>query len=132
MNHWLEGNCEVVSMPSSAGSLARVGIFAETGQITLESCERHIRTMVLCSQNEDCHRFLVDLSESELVSSIGEQYKFAYERAEKIGLRRSWSIALLTAPMDESHDFLEIVVWNAGYRLRCFDDENAAVNWLVD
>jgi hypothetical protein len=87
--------------------------------------------MVLCSQ-EDCHRFLVDLREAELTESVGQQYEFAYKRAEKAGLRRSWRIALLIAPTDESHDFLAIALQNAGYSLRCFDNESAAVDWLVD
>ena len=113
MNHSQEGDIEVISLPTSTGALERVGMIAERGPITLKSCERHIRTMVWCSREEDCHCFLVDLSEVNLTSSIGEQYEFAYERAEKMGGRRSWRIALVIAPTDESHEFLAIALQNA-------------------
>lgn len=131
MNRSQEGDSEVILLPSSMGSLERVCVIAETGQITLESCERHIKTMKLCSQEKDCHCFLVDLSEAEFVAGIAAQYDLAYQRAEQLGLCRSWKIALLTAPGDKSHDFFEIVAQNAGYSLRGFDDVSAAMKWLV-
>ena len=39
-------------------------------------------------------------------------------------------IAVLVDPEDKSHDFVETLAYNAGYRFKLFQDEQAALTWL--
>ncbi len=122
---------KIISVLTSTGSSVPVCIVKETGKITLETCEAQVKAMVSCSQQQGCDLFLMDLTDSEFVASIANQFNFAYQRAEKLGLKRSWKIALWVPPSDE-YDFLEVVSQNAGYRLKHFDHQSAAMNWLVN
>ena len=73
---------------------------------------------------------LVDIRGTTHVSSISDQYKFAYEKSKDVGLRYDWKYAFL---MDHNHDsssFIETVMINAGYEFQIFTDERKAVDWL--
>jgi hypothetical protein len=87
--------------------------------------------MVACFEQEYCNRFLVDATNAPLKADIASQYFFAYEQVEKLHFRRSWKIALLIAPEDSSREFLETAIRNAGYALRCFEQREAAMTWLL-
>lgn len=73
---------------------------------------------------------LINIRDTKSISSIYEKYLFAYERAESAGLNRSWKIALLKKESDKSPDFLETVMFNAGYQFKMFTDQQFAFDWL--
>lgn len=76
-------------------------------------------------------RFLVDTREGECQISIIGQYKLAYEQLPNIGFQKSWKLAILASPGDPSHDFLEVVGQNAGFRIRVFKQPERATQWLL-
>jgi len=78
------------------------------------------------------HCFLVDVSDVANVSSTLDQYRLAYRDMARFGLDRQAKIALLTAPGDRSHDFIQTVFTNAGYSCRLFADEASARDWLAE
>jgi hypothetical protein len=75
-------------------------------------------------------RFLFDSRLSSNVQSVTVNYEFAYEGLDAFGFPRDSRSALLVAPDDDSHDFLETLFKNAGYSVRLFHDEAQAVAWL--
>ena len=68
----------------------------------------------------------------EVVSLLGPMasYEIAYTRLEQLGFPRNCLWAILVAPNDDSHDFMETVARNAGYRCRLFSDEQETMAWL--
>lgn len=73
---------------------------------------------------------VINIRNTKSISSISEKYSFAYEKAETAGLNRSWKIALIKEVKDNSPDFLETVMFNAGYQFKVFTDEPFASDWL--
>lgn len=68
----------------------------------------------------------------EVVSLLGPMasYEIAYTRLEQLGFPRNCLWAILTARDDETHNFMETVARNAGYRCRLFSSEPEALAWL--
>jgi len=75
-------------------------------------------------------RFLIDVRQAPYRGTVTSQYNLAYEKMDEIGYRRQWRTAILTATRDESHDFLQMAAENAGYTVRLFENETAALSWL--
>lgn len=78
-----------------------------------------------------CRRYLVDFRGGPTAGSDAERYDFAYRQLDLLDAPRDTRVALLPDPSDESLGFFETVMVNAGYCLRLFDDEQAAVAWLL-
>ena len=51
---------------------------------------------------------------------------------KRLDLQRDVRSAILVDSGDHSHDFVETVTQNAGYVVRVFDDEAAAIAWLEE
>jgi len=49
-----------------------------------------------------------------------------------LDLQKNARSAILTSRDDRSHDMVETFMRNAGYNVRIFTDESAAVAWLDD
>ncbi len=75
---------------------------------------------------------LIDIRGTTSVSSVVEKYEFAYEKATVAGLPRHWRYAFLIDHGDDSPDFIETVMKNAGYMLNVFEDEREAIDWLKE
>ncbi|MAR89345.1 MAG: STAS/SEC14 domain-containing protein [Pseudomonadota bacterium] len=73
---------------------------------------------------------LIDLRTSRNVEQAPQNYFFVHEDASMLELSQSDRIALLVAPEDHSHDFVEMVLRNAGFSVRLFRDEAAARAWI--
>ena len=58
------------------------------------------------------------------------KYRYAHAVANQSGLTRDWKVALLKDRGDETPDFLETVMVNAGYAFLIFEDEEEAFDWL--
>lgn len=77
-------------------------------------------------------RFLFDLRRARNVDDAAGNYYYAYEDLQRIGRPREARSALLVAPDDSSHDFVETSIRNAGYNVRLFREEGAALAWLTE
>jgi hypothetical protein len=75
-------------------------------------------------------RFLFDVRDAENVSAAIDNYNFAHRDLAAIDLQANARSAILTAPGDASHEFVQEALRNAGYRARIFDNAAAAVAWL--
>ena len=74
--------------------------------------------------------YLYDLRNAPNVESPATNYFFAHEDTVALRLDKSVRSAILVSPDDRSHDFAETVLLNAGYNVRLFGDEAAAIAWL--
>ena len=75
---------------------------------------------------------LFDARQTKSITSPLDKYMLAYRYLEEYGLNNKTRIAVLTAPGDNSHAFIETVFINAGYQCRLFTDENIAIEWLEE
>jgi len=82
------------------------------------------------AKSRGINRFLFDSRLAPNVQSVTLNYEFAYRELSDFGFPRDSRSALLTAPEDRSHDFMETLFKNAGYAVRLFHDEKQAVAWL--
>lgn len=77
-------------------------------------------------------RYLVDVVQSRNVDSVIDQYDFAYTDMQQAArIDKEARVAVLTAPGDASHDFIEIVARNAGFAFRLFADPLEAEAFLM-
>lgn len=76
------------------------------------------------------HRFLWDVRRSRNVETVVANYEFVHRDMPPLDLDRAAHVAILVAPDDHSHDFVETVSINAGYSVRIFRDEQEALCWL--
>ena len=76
------------------------------------------------------NRFLFDLRGAPNIETVLPNYEFAYKGLESFGFPKDSRSVLLTDADDRSHDFMETVFVNAGYTVRIFSDESAAIAWL--
>jgi hypothetical protein len=84
------------------------------------------------SRTSGIKRFLFDVRAARNTSNIIENYEFAYEHTNRMQLERNVHSAILVDPNDSSHDFVEITMRNAGFYVKLFRDEQAAINWLEE
>lgn len=78
-------------------------------------------------------RYLVDLTESHNTESVLGNYEFAYDKMPaSAGIDLDAIAALLVAPDDHSHDFVETVSRNAGLNVTLFRDRDAAEQYLLE
>lgn len=77
-------------------------------------------------------RFLSDLTESQNLRSIVDDYELAYqEQPNNPNINRFARIAVLVAPEDHSHDFLVMAGMNAGIITKLFRDRGEAITYLT-
>jgi len=74
--------------------------------------------------------YLYDVRNAPNIESPTANYFFAHEDMSSLQLDKSVRSAILASPDDHSHDFAETVLLNAGYIVRLFRDEAAAIAWL--
>jgi len=78
-------------------------------------------------------RYLVDATESKNIDSINDTYRFANEEMQvSSGINKSAIVAILVSPEDDSHDFVETVMRNAGLNVRLFRDRELAIRYLLE
>jgi len=77
----------------------------------------------------NCHRFLIDQTQSVIVEDTARIFEFAAE-LDKLGLQRTDKVAVLIARDIANHLFFETVARNRGYNLRYFYDVAPAMEWL--
>ncbi len=82
------------------------------------------------AEDAGIHSRLVDVRESQNVSSVAKNYDLAYRDLDGLQVARASRAAVLVSPHDSSHDFAMTVIRNAGFNVRKFNDEAAAIAWL--
>ena len=79
------------------------------------------------------YKFLLDSTEAVNVESTGGNFSFAADELEIIeGFNRVAIVAMLVAEDDHSHDFVETVMSNRGYKTRLFRDLEEALKYLEE
>jgi hypothetical protein len=73
---------------------------------------------------------LVDVRKARFLGSAFDHYDFANHELANIKDSDRLPVAILVAEGDSSHDFVETVSVNAGYELRVFAQEAAALTWV--
>lgn len=100
--------------------------------MTRELAERLGTEALYLGSKENITCYLYDLRNSVNVESINANYIFANQDMKKLETNPSNKIAMLTSPSDRSHDFVEIVLRNAGFNVKLFVDEAEALTWLEE
>jgi hypothetical protein len=101
-----------------------------TGLITLEVLYEFASELNSFSRATGVKRLLHDVRDAINVMNISKNYQYAYEDMEALNLQRDVRSVILVDPADKSHDFMETVSLNAGYNVRIFHNEAAAISWL--
>ena len=73
---------------------------------------------------------LIDIRGTKSVTSVVDKYVFAYNKTKELGLPYHWKYAFIKDQGDDSLQFIETVMHNAGYLFRTFGEESIAVDWL--
>ncbi len=80
---------------------------------------------------EGIKKFLVDVTRAINNESVGNNFDFAYEDLKnEPRVARAVRVAMLVAPEDHSHDFVETVAINSGENIRLFRDKSEALTYL--
>lgn len=74
--------------------------------------------------------FLYDVRNAPNIESTTSNYNFAYKGMPRFKEKSAKQVAILTSPMDVTHNFLITVMNNAGYNVSHFTDEKEAIKWL--
>lgn len=74
---------------------------------------------------------LLDARRARFRGSPVDHYLIVRQELPKYAGLERLAIAVLAAPGDRSHDFLQTVARNAGYPVRVFKDAAAASEWLI-
>lgn len=75
--------------------------------------------------------YLTDVRNAHNNLGYGENFHFVNSDMTAMGIRRGTRVATLIRPDDKTHQFLETLTHNAGYNMRVFHEEAAAVAWLT-
>lgn len=79
------------------------------------------------------NRYLVDVTRARNIDSILGNYDFAYSDIKKQkGIDLGARIAAVVSPGDQSHDFIETVLFNAGLSIKLFTDPEMARKYLLE
>ena len=81
-------------------------------------------------EKQDVIGCLIDIRGTTSVSRVAEKYEFAYEKTTVAGLLHHWRYAFLIAQGDDMPDFIETIMYNAGYMLKILEHEREAIDWL--
>ncbi len=101
------------------------------GVVTLEIATKWTIEAHTLGKRLGLSKYLVDVTDAVNEDSTLDQYRFANsELLEDKALDRYAKIAVLAAPEDHSHDFVETVCRNAGFNFRLFHKRNDAMTFL--
>lgn len=101
-----------------------------TGLITQENSLEFTEASNQLLHAANVKRLLTDVRNASNTLNVFGNYSYAYESMANLNLRKDIRSAVLVDKDDSSHDFVETVALNAGYNVRIFHDEEAAISWL--
>ena len=113
-------------------SIDKTYVYARDFRVTytLEIAQTLARELVTLGEKLDVLGCLIDLRGTTSVSSVVDKHNFAYEKATVAGLPRHWRYAFIKDHGDDSLNFIETVMKNAGYMFQIFEEDNEAVDWI--
>ena len=116
--------------PSSDGSYIIIKTY---GEINRKIAIKQVNEAQKLAKEIGTNLFLSDVREARNSDTVFNQYDFAYEDLPSIKdiITKESVVAVLAIPGDESHQFIETVTRNAGYKFRLFTDEEAAIEYLL-
>ena len=86
--------------------------------------------MMKLSTANGINKFMFDLRRTPNVQSVTKNIDFAYNELPAFGFPKVSRSAFLVSPDDSSHDFITSVFLKAGYDVKLFTEEDAALQWL--
>lgn len=115
-----------ITIPES-GKYVRVRV---TAAITIELARQFSKDAASHGVKHNLKAFLFDVREARNVASTLLNYQYAHKEMADMKLDKTARSAILVSSKDKSHDFIETLSRNAGYNVRLFTDEAAAIAWL--
>jgi hypothetical protein len=100
------------------------------GAFTVEEARKFAAESHAESQKTGIPHFLFDMREARNAASTDSNYLFARHDMDRLGISREARAAILKSPSDDSHDFVEQTMRDAGFNVRSFTDHDAAAAWL--
>ena len=101
------------------------------GDITAEIIMKMIIEAHAIGEKQGISRYLVDGTQARNVSTITDNYQFAYDNMKSTpGINIHARVAMLVSLDDHSHDFVETVTQNAGFNAKMFRDRTQAIEYL--
>lgn len=76
------------------------------------------------------NRYLEDVTGARNTDTITNNYQFAHVDMDKETIDRTARVAIVAAPDDHSHDFVETLARNAGLNVTLFRDREQAASFL--
>jgi hypothetical protein len=101
-----------------------------TAPITAEHETGFIKETIEMADATNRADMLVDVSQVPNQATELDKFDMADYAIEQLGLGRQARIAVLAAPDDPSHDFIEAIMRNAGFKCQLFRDRAEACLWL--
>ena len=118
---------EIGCSPDNTYVYARAFNIPYTAELALTVAEK----LVGLGKKSDVLGCVIDIRGTWSVSSILDKYIFAYKKASFVGLPRHWKLAfIMDHDSNDSPEFIEIVMRNAAYMFKIFEDECKAVDWI--
>jgi hypothetical protein len=103
-----------------------------TGDITPALSIEYNRAAHVFAKQHGVNRFLSDLTKSQNVASVIENYDFAYqEMPQDPDIDPLARVALLVRPDDHTHDFVVTAMRNSGLIISLFNKRKEAVEYLL-
>ena len=96
-----------------------------------EHMEHALHLAVVLARDKHLHKFLVDMSKSNVKDSFVETYFFS-TTMENTGVRKSDRIAAIYNSQPKQHLFYETVAQNQGWILKFFQEREKAMQWLAE
>lgn len=102
------------------------------GAITVDIAREFTKKLSDLTRSTNIKRVLSDVRNARNELGTLENYYYAYKDMGEFNIQRNSRSAILVDPVDKSHDFVETVAQNAGYNVKVFQDETAAIAWLQE
>lgn len=106
-------------------------ILKYVGSITRQTAIKASEESHALGRKMAIRRYLVDALEARNTENLLDNYAFAYEDLKQAEIDRGACIALLVNPQDDSHDFIETLLRNAGHDVTLFKNRDQAIHHLL-
>jgi hypothetical protein len=130
-NHFQVREQRVMHFEISLAANGQYGIVKVNAPMTHALATEQLKVIKELTARTGAVNFLIDLRESQFIESVGTHYVFANDTLDRFQMQRANRFALVVAPDDYSHNFLEVASNNAGFNLKIFRDYQQAVDWLM-
>lgn len=115
--------------PSQCGKYIILSVWGEINQKTAMQQNKEAHKL---GEELGINRYLVDVRKARNTDSVIEKYNFAYNDMQHTeGINKRAKVVFVSAPEDNSHDFIETVSRNAGLNVTIFKDIEEAKRFLL-